>query len=217
MNEALSICCRLLREGAVPRAELGDLDRSDVRREVEERLKQCGFMLAMGAYSEHVGVRLTPEGAQECDAASNLKLAQDALTLITISWVRLVMRKRTGEVGPPPQMRLTTLVREFGDKLGSRHHIRQLVGRLRNLRFLAGEGELIEPGPFLELGIDGVRMRAYIEGEILRSFIPAEGPDDAELDAQPDEQFLKRVLEEIRALGGKDVRMRDLRDRKSVV
>ena len=42
MDAATLICARLLRAGAVPRAELPDLDFPEVRRDVERRL-QAGF------------------------------------------------------------------------------------------------------------------------------------------------------------------------------
>lgn len=68
--------------------------------------------------------------------------------------------------------RLETLVREFRPVLGGRSHIQRLVTRLRRLRFLAGHGDIIEPGPLLELGIDGERMVAFIRRGALRAEAP---------------------------------------------
>ena len=57
MDEVAVICARLLREGAVPRAELVALDHTEVRADVERRLASVGLVLATSAYSDHVGLR----------------------------------------------------------------------------------------------------------------------------------------------------------------
>lgn len=193
MDEAARICARLLREGAVQRVELRALDHPDVRREVEERLERVGLTLATSAYSEHVGLRISSAITADpaFDAASNLGLHADHCALLTILWARLVLQKRTAvdreeAPGQPsllpsvradevrrftPSVRMETLVREFGKVLGSRTHIKSLVSRLRVLGFLAGRGETIEPGPFLELGIDGERMIAFIRRGVLADLV----------------------------------------------
>lgn len=193
MDEAARICARLLREGAAPRAELRALDHPDVRREVEERLERVGLVLATSAYSDHVGLRLSPGITADAafDAASNIGLHADHCALLTILWARLVLQKRTAvdtEETPgqrsllaadrtdearrfTPSVRMETLVREFGNVLGSRTHIKSLVSRLRALGFLAGRGENIEPGPLLELGIDGERMIAFIRRGVLADLV----------------------------------------------
>ncbi len=207
MDEAARICARLLREGAVQRAELRALDHPDVRHEVEERLERVGLVLATSAYSDHVGLRLSPAITADAafDAASNLGLHADHCALLTILWARLVLQKRTAvdtEEAPgqqsllptdradevrrfTPSVRMETLVREFGKVLGSRTHIKSLVSRLRALGFIAGHGETIEPGPLLELGIDGERMIAFIRRGVLADLVarkeqPAAVEDGAE-------------------------------------
>src|ERR1700741_4229561 len=65
IDSAILICARLLRAGAVPRAELPDL-----------------------AFPE-----VTADAA--FDAASNLGLRSDACALLVILWARLVLQKRT--------------------------------------------------------------------------------------------------------------------------
>lgn len=230
MEEAVRICARLLREGAVPRVEVPALDSSDVRSEVERRLGEVGLVLATSAYSEHVGIRLSPDvtGDAAFDAASNLGLHADACALLVVLWARLVLQKRTATDNRDvpgqasllpedramasrrftPQVRIETLVREFGPSLGSRTHIKGLVSRLRRLRFLDGQGETIEAGPLLELGIDGERMIAFIRRGVLASLLdhraepasPAEG-EDGGLESQ--------VLRVIERLGG-SVGIRDL-------
>jgi hypothetical protein len=181
MNPASRICARLIREAAVARSELPELDLPDVRTEVEERLGRVGLVLATSAYSEHVGVRLSPDVTADSafDSASNAGLRSDACALLVLLWARLVLQKRTAtdtrEVpgqgsmlardsreaaqSYSPEIRLETIFREFEDVLGSRTHLKRLVSQLRRLRFIGGRGDTIEAGPLLELGIDGDRGR----------------------------------------------------------
>jgi hypothetical protein len=220
-DEAARICARLIREGAVERRELPDLDLPEVRHQVEERLTAVGLTLATSAYSQHVGIRLSPEvtAEQAFDAASNLGLKSDACAMLVILWARLVLQKRTAQetrrlpgqaalLGDDearaareyrPQVRLATLAREFGKVLGSRSHIKALVTQLRRLRFLAGHGEVIEAGPFLELGIDGERMVGFIRREVLAHLLEER---QAEEEAAPVPDPEARVVEALRGAGG---------------
>jgi hypothetical protein len=204
MDEAARICARLLREGSVPRAELPDLDFPDVRSEVERRLQAVGLVLATSVYSDHAGLRLSPEVTADAafDAASNLGLRSDACALLVILWARLVLQKRTATETRElpgqsalftreqaaaarsfrPRVRLETLVREFRPVLGGRSRIQSLITQLRRLGFLAGHGEQVEAGPLLELAIDGERMVAFLRREVLAKLIadrerPAAGQD----------------------------------------
>lgn len=210
----------------MPRAELRALDHPEVRREIEERLERVGLVLATSAYADHVGLRLSPSVTADSafDAASNLGLRADHCALLTILWARLVLQKRTavdtesapgpGPLFPgdradqarcfTPSVRMETLVREFGKVLGSRTHIKSLVSRLRVLGFLAGHGETIEPGPLLELGIDGERMIGFIRRGVLAELV-ARKEEPAASDDGAEAQVL-RVLDE---LGG-DAAMADL-------
>ncbi len=226
MDTAIHICARLLRAGAVPRAELPDLDFPEVRREVERRLEAVGLVLATSAYSEHVGIRLSPEVTADSafDAASNLGLRSDACALLVILWARLVLQKRTaadtrelpgqgalftGEQAAAarsyrPSVRLEALVREFRAVLGGRSRIQSLVTQLRRLHFLAGHGEVIEAGPLLELGIDGERMIGFIRREVLAKLVEeregaaaVEEDDTANIDGPA-----VRALEALERLGG---------------
>src|SRR5258708_31444738 len=61
MNDTAVVCARLLREGAVLRSELPELDYPEVRAEVERRLEKVGVVLAASVYSQYVGVRLVSE------------------------------------------------------------------------------------------------------------------------------------------------------------
>lgn len=223
MDSAALICARLLRAGAVPRAELPELDFPEVRRDVERRLQAVGLLLATSAYSEHVGIRLSSEVTADSafDAASNLGLRSDACALLVILWARLVLQKRTaadtrelpgqGEIftgeraaaarGFRPSVRLEALVREFRAILGGRSRIQSLVTQLRRLQFLAGHGEIIEAGPLLELGIDGERMVGFIRREVLAKLLAeretADGKDESpEVDGLP-----ARILETLERLG----------------
>jgi len=221
-NEAALVCARLLREGTVARAELPALDHPDIRHEVERRFEAVGLVLATSAYSDHVGVRLSPEVTADAafDAASNLGLRADACALLVILWARLVLQKRTaadtrqvpGQVSLlpgeqaaaaqrfTPLVRLETLFREFGAALGSRTHIKGLVSQLRRLGFLDGHGDVIEAGPLLELGVDGERMIAFIRRKVLAELLArgAEGAPETPAH-QADEG---QILEVLARLGG---------------
>src|SRR6185295_8520727 len=226
MDAAIHICARLLRAGAVPRAELPDLDFPEVRREVERRLEAVGLVLATSAYSEHVGIRLSPEVTADSafDAASNLGLRSDACALLVILWARLVLQKRTaadtrelpgqnalftgGQAAAArsyrPSVRLEALVREFRAVLGGRSRIQSLITQLRRLHFLAGHGEVIEAGPLLELGIDGERMIGFIRREVLAKLVEErEGTAAVEEDENAAiEGPAARALEALERLGG---------------
>jgi hypothetical protein len=193
MDDATLVCARLVREGAVARAELPALDHPDVRSEVERRLAGVGLTLATSAYSEHVGIRLAPEviGDRAFDAATNLGLKSDACALVVILWARLVLQKRTAQSSRDtpgqsellaehradaakqftPSVRLPALVHEFGHVLGSETHVRSLLTQLRKLGFAAGRGDVVEAGPLLELGVDGDRMVSFIRREVLAKLL----------------------------------------------
>jgi hypothetical protein len=226
MDEATRICARLLREGTVPRAELTGLDHVEIRRAVEERLGTVGVVLATGAYSEHVGLRLSPDVTADpaFDAASNLGLHADACALLVVLWSRLVLQKRTAvetrEVPGQaslltdertraarsfaPQVRLETLVREFGPVLGRKTNVKRLVTQLRKLGFVAGQGETIEAGPLLELAIDGERLIAFIRRGVLAQLL-----EEREGTAPAGEGVEAAVLRALGELGGEAV-MADL-------
>src|SRR3990170_7755577 len=99
MDEAARICASLLSAGAVRRQEIPDLDHPEIRADVERRLSQCGLSLATSAYSDHVGLRLSPavSDATVLDAASNRGLGADACSLLTVLWARLALQRRTAE------------------------------------------------------------------------------------------------------------------------
>lgn len=218
MDDPQLICARLLREGAVERSALRGLEYPETRAEVERRLAGVGLVLATSAYSDHVGVRLSPEVTADAafDAASNLNLKSDACALIVILWARLVLQKRTAvdtrdvpgqaELMPDaaaqkaetfkPQLRLATLLREFGPVLGSKQHILALVSQLRRLRFIAGHGEVIEAGPLLELGVDGEKMIAFIKRRVLAELL-GQKPEPGEAQPPTAEEHLQQVIGEL--------------------
>jgi hypothetical protein len=224
IDSATLICARLLRAGAVPRAELPDLDFPEVRRDVERRLQAVGLVLATSAYSDHVGIRLSPEATADSafDAASNLGLRSDACALLVILWARLVLQKRTaadtrelpgqGEMFTGertaaareyrPSVRLEALVREFRAVLGGRSRIQSLVTQLRRLQFLSGHGEVIEAGPLLELGIDGERMIGFIRREVLAKLLAEREAAGEEEESPEIDGLAARLLETLARLGG---------------
>lgn len=220
MDEMARICARLLREGTVPRHELQELDHPDVRHEVDKRLESVGLILSTSVYSEHVGLRLSPGVTSDpaFDAATNVGLHADGCALLVILWARLVLQKRTASETRQvpgqaallpddraeaarqyqPQVRLTTLVREFGHVLGSMTHVKGLVSQLRKLGFLGGAGETIEAGPLLELGIDGERMVGFIRRQVLADLLQrrSQGGEPGRFDDGSDESKVLNVLNE---------------------
>lgn len=223
MEPAVFICARLLRETAVARADLPDLDLPEVRAEVERRLGAVGLTLATSAYSEHVGLRLTGDVASHVmfGTASNLGLRADHCALLVILWARLVLQKRTASDerrvpgqqpllereraeaarGYRPSVRLRTLAHEFGKELGSRRRIKGLVSRLAHLGFLSVRGEEITPGPLLELGVDGERMVGFIRRGVLAQIL---GQERAAEPTPPEEDPAERaIMEALASLGGR--------------
>lgn len=222
MDEAARICARLLREGAVPRSELTALDHPEIREDVEQRLAAVGLTLATSAYSDHVGIRLSADIAADraFDSASNLGLRADACALLVVLWARLVLQKRTavetrevpGQVSLlsddrataakqfTPSVRLETLVREFGPIVGKRTHLKGLVAQLRRLGFAAGRGEVVEPGPLMELAIDGERMVAFIRRGVLAELLASKSSDGAA--SSPAEDLEQRTIAALAELGG---------------
>jgi hypothetical protein len=225
MSEVTLACARLVREGTVPRSALRSLDHPDVRSEIEARLAGVGLMLATSAYSDHVGIRLSPEVTADTafDSASNLGLKADACALIVILWARLVLQKRTAQATRSvpgqgalldadraeaasefaPHVRIAALVREFGSVLGAESHIRALLSQLRRLGFVGGRGDVVEAGPLLELGIDGERMTSFIRREVLAQLVAERETGVAAGEAGPDvgEQVLA-VLDRLGGSGG---------------
>ncbi len=179
MNAAALLCVRLIRTGTLPLSEIHALDAADVLREVKERLHGVGLTLATSPWSDQVGIRLASELEDNpaFKAASNLGLTPEACALLVVLWARLVLPRSQDDSPSPtrPQIRFDLLVRELRPLLGDRRHIRALVVQLRQLDFLAGQGEVIEAGPLLELGIDGDRLVAFFNDSVLAGLSP-EGP-----------------------------------------
>lgn len=210
MNEAIRICARLFRAGAVPRAEMPGLNVPDVLRDVERRLRGVGLVLATSPWSDHAGIRLAPEVAADPDfaAASNLGLGSEACALLVVLWVRLILARHqppSGVQGEPetrPQVRLDFLARELRPLLGDRRRIRALVSQLRRLNFLTGEGEVIEAGPLLELGIDGDRLLAHLQGGVLSGLLEDQKKGSRKAGEEESLAFAAQVLEILHRLGG---------------
>ncbi len=222
MNDSTFVCARLLREGAILRAELPELDYPEVRADVGRRLEQVGLTLASSAYSEYVGLRLIPEVTAHSafDAASNLGLNADHCALLVVLWSYLSLQKRTASDSREvpgqnqlferdrtdaarkyvPSVRIETIVSEFKDQFGSYTRVKGLIGTLRRLKFIAGKGDIIEPGPLLELAIDGERMVGFIEREPLADLLKKLETGAASA-AAPENQVEQKVLETLHAGG----------------
>ena len=210
MNDAIRICARLFRAGAVPRADVPGLDSPEVLRDVERRLRGVGLVLATSPYSDLAGLRLAPEVTADpaFEAASNLGLGAEACALLVVLWVRLIL---PGHQAPPadargsespPQVRLDFLARELRPLLGDRRRIRALVAQLRRLNFLTGEGEVIEAGPYLEIGIDGDRLMAFLHGGVLAGLLEDQKRNARKASEEEATSFSSQVLEILRRLGG---------------
>ena len=222
MNDPAVVCARLLREGAVLRSELPELDYPEVRAEVERRLEQVGLVLAASVYSEYVGLRLVPEVTADStfDAASNLGLNADHCALLVVLWSYLSLQKRTATESRDvpgqnvlfardraeaakkyvPSVRIETIAREFEGQFGSYTHVKALVGTLRRLRFIGGSGDIVEPGPLLELAIDGERMVAFVQREPLADLLKKLENGTVGEEA-PENQAEQKVLEALRGAG----------------
>lgn len=222
------ICARLIREGAVPRTELPELEHPELRARVEERLDAVGLELATSAYSEHYAVRLAPSvtGEEGFEDPSNVRFRADACALLVVLWSRLVLQKRTAALSRTapeqpqslfaeenakqarayvPQVRLEALVREFPDLLPSVAHAKRVTSSLQRLGFVRRRRGMLEAGPFLELGIDGETMIAFLKRGVLQELLQEpEKPREPEQD-DPGTRLLK-TLEE---LGG-EVGIREL-------
>ncbi|HYN19571.1 MAG TPA: helix-turn-helix domain-containing protein [Thermoanaerobaculia bacterium] len=206
MKEAIRICAVLLRAGAVSGAELPELERPEVRSEVERRLHGVGLVLATSPWSDLVGVRLDPEVAADpaFETAANLGLGEDACALLVVLWVRLVFARSgsAGGEGLRPLVRMDNLARELRSLLGDRRHIRSLVVQLRQLGLLAGQGDVIEAGPLLELAIDSERMIAFLRAGVLAGLlIEREKPEPGDK-ANVLSRFGSQVLDVLREQGG---------------
>lgn len=229
MDKAAVICARLIREGSVRRAALPDLDLIEVRQEVEQRLRWVGLVLSFTVYSEHVGVRLSSEVAKDpaFDKASNAGLGEDHCGLLAICWVRLVFPKRTqGTLPEPPewalfllrpkqwyqpvQLQLDALHQLQGSALGGRGRIRNLMSKLRQTKFLSGQGEVLLEGPLLELGLDGALMVDTVRRDIIpalqrereRESMEPGAQEEGKEDAVSLGSLETQVLEVLRRRGG---------------
>lgn len=220
MDEASRICAILIREGAVLRSSIPELDFKEIRQEVESRLGDAGLVLAASAYSEYVGIRLSPEisADQAFDGPSNLGLRGDACALLAILWAKLVLQKRTVRDSQQvpgqsqlfssdrleaaqeyaPHVFLETLSQEFGDVLGSDSRIEGLLTELSRHGFVRRKGGRIEAGPFLELGIDGDRMISFVRGRVLAELIEKAAGLPPEVAEEP---VVRRVLDALDLIG----------------
>lgn len=198
-------------DGSVPRHEIPEIDHLEVRREVERRLEGVGLVLATSAYSDHVGLRFSPEASigPAFETTANRDLRSDACALLVILWARLVLQKRTVEDTHEvpsdtqteiyadesrrkakeyvPHVMLETISREFRSILGAKSRVKSLVSILKRHGFVRGRGERIEAGPMLELGVDGERMMAFIRRTALADILEQQAePDSDDIEEQDD-------------------------------
>ncbi len=104
-------------------------------------------------------------------------LNADHCALLVVLWSYLSLQKRTATESREtpgqaalfardrvdvarkfvPTVRIETIAREFQDQFGSYSHVKSLIGTLRRLKFVGGVGDTVEPGPLLELAIEGLQ------------------------------------------------------------
>lgn len=207
MNEPARICALLLRAGAISVAELPELASPDARQEVESRLRGVGLMLASNPWSDLIGVRLAPEmaGDPAFDPAASLGLSGDACALLVVLWVRLVLARSgmpSGGESVRPLVRMDNLARELRPLLGDRRHIRSLVAQLRQLGLVAGQGDLIEAAPLLELAIDSDKMIAFLRAGVLVDLLKEKEKPERGARTDALSGFGSQVLDILRKLGG---------------
>lgn len=163
------------------------------------------------------------------DAASNMGLNADHCALLVVLWSYLSLQKRTAAESREvpgqnelfardraeaarrhlPSVRVETIAREFKTQFGSYSHVKGLVGSLRRLKFIGGNGDIIEPGPLLELAIDGERMVAFVQREPLADLLKRLENGSAGEDS-PENQAEQKVLAVLRGTGASGAQIGEL-------
>lgn len=198
-TRAQEICSRLMIKPYIPKTEVKDLIMDeDLRRDVEQRLRQVGLLLVDNYYSKYFAVRLADEIERDASLswAVNFNLEKPAIALLVVLWAKLVFPKRIAQERrekpgddtkamfpshePVPEMDLFTseaaLRAELGKKCGGAK-LPIYLGQLKRLGFIEyGRLEHITEGPLLDLLIDGAQMAIKLKNSTLWDVLGRKGP-----------------------------------------
>ena len=153
------------------------------RTELDKRLLECGLKLLDNVYADHVTLALhrnvEPKifGAKDVWQNNNFGLTRDGVALLVVLWAQIILPKRQRQEthqaidvdqsdmfdkdNPIPRaedtsigISYTTLLADFGDKLGKKTRMDMNLGLLSKLGFIERRGDVILEGPLLDLLMD---------------------------------------------------------------
>jgi hypothetical protein len=159
------------------------LSDEQFRIEVDKRLLECGLKLLDNVYADHVTIALhrnvEPKifGAKDIWQNNNFGLTRDGVALLVVLWAQIILPKRQRQEthqaidvdqsdmfdkdNPIPRaedtsigISYTTLLADFGDKLGKKTRMDMNLGLLSKLGFIERRGDVILEGPLLDLLMD---------------------------------------------------------------
>lgn len=199
----------LPREDKLVRRSLTD---EGFRLELETRLAACGLCLLDNPYADHVALGLLREaenavfGGGETWLNNNMGLQRDGVALLVVLWALIILPKRERQTGrksrdnenqddmfaadkPMPRgeevssgILESTLMADFGDKLGGKMRINVNLGVLARLGFVIRRKGMILEGHMLDVLLDYPTMEGrIIEGalaELLAKPIISTGIDE---------------------------------------
>lgn len=140
-------------------------------------------------------------GAETAWLSNNLGLARDHVALLVVLWALLILPKRSRQLTrqddetsisqaemfaaekPLPSAEAlnisiaeTTLLADFGDRLGGKVRVNVGLGVLSRLKFIVRRGGSIYEGPLLDLALDYERMAPRILDGALRDLLANRTP-----------------------------------------
>lgn len=167
------------------------------RQELDRCLTQAGLRLLDNPHAAHVAVALSREaeepvfGAGERWESNNLGIPRDGIALLVVLWALLILPKRERQISRqdrdrPPQDDMfgaekpiprgeqvagsiaeSTLLADFGPKLGGKVRIQFNLAVLSRLGFIQRRDKMISEGPLLDLAIDyGTMAPRVLEGAL---------------------------------------------------
>jgi len=153
------------------------------RTELDKRLLESGLKLIDNVYADHVTLALhrnvEPKifGAKDVWQNNNFGLTRDGVALLVVLWAQIILPKRQRQEthqaidvdqsdmfdkdNPIPRaedtsigISYTTLLADFGDKLGKKTRMDMNLGLLSKLGFIERRGDVVLEGPLLDLLMD---------------------------------------------------------------
>jgi hypothetical protein len=159
------------------------LSDDQFRAEIDKRLLECGLKLLDNVYADHVTLALhrnvEPKifGAKDIWQNNNFGLTRDGVALLVVLWAQIILPKRQRQEthqaidvdqsdmfdkdNPIPRaedtsigISYTTLLADFGEKLGKKTRMDMNLGLLSKLGFIERRADVILEGPLLDLLMD---------------------------------------------------------------